>query len=98
MLSVEIISEFLTSARRSVEEHPAAERPLAELMLAALAPLLPLAQGDDFVRDAGEATPSCVAENDTVCLGWAIDNFDRYVDPDARAPRPGRCPRSRSAS
>ena len=29
MLSVEIISEFLTSDEALVEEHPAAERPLA---------------------------------------------------------------------
>ena len=29
MLSVEIISEFLTSPEALVEEHPAAERPLA---------------------------------------------------------------------
>jgi hypothetical protein len=30
VLSVEIISEFLTSPEAKVEEHPAAERPLAE--------------------------------------------------------------------
>jgi osmoprotectant transport system permease protein len=41
---------------------------------------LPLAQqGSGFVREETEAT--CVAENDTVCIGWAIDNFDRYVTP-----------------
>jgi osmoprotectant transport system permease protein len=44
-------------------------------------PLLAQA-GDGFVRDpdaAGDA--SCVAENDTVCLGWAFDNVDRWVAP-----------------
>jgi hypothetical protein len=30
VLSVEIISEFLTSPEAKVEEHPAAERPLAD--------------------------------------------------------------------
>jgi osmoprotectant transport system permease protein len=40
--------------------------------------LAPLAQ---FVRDANDPNTSCVAENDTVCIGWAIDNFDRYVTP-----------------
>jgi osmoprotectant transport system permease protein len=51
-------------------------------MLAALTGLLPLAQaGEDFVREAGEEGTSCVAKNDTVCIGWAIDNFDRYVTP-----------------
>ncbi len=42
--------------------------------------MIPLAQADDFVRDPGEAGTSCVAENDTVCIGWALDNFDRYLD------------------
>jgi osmoprotectant transport system permease protein len=47
-----------------------------------IATLLPLAQGDDgFVREAGEASTECVAENDTVCIGWAIENADRYVTP-----------------
>jgi osmoprotectant transport system permease protein len=52
-------------------------------MLAAVAGWLPLiAQGGDgFVREAGEEGTSCVARNDTVCFGWAIDNFDRYVTP-----------------
>jgi osmoprotectant transport system permease protein len=44
--------------------------------------LLPLAQtGDDFVQDRASEAANCVAKNDTVCVGWAIDNFDRYVDP-----------------
>ena len=48
----------------------------------ALAGLLPIAQGgDDFVREAGEGGTSCVARNDGVCIGWAIDNADRYVTP-----------------
>jgi osmoprotectant transport system permease protein len=44
--------------------------------------MLPLAQADDgFVRDPEDAATSCVAENDTICPGWALDNIDRYVDP-----------------
>ena len=43
--------------------------------------MLLLAQGEGFVRDANDPNTSCVAENDTVCVGWAIDNFDRYVTP-----------------
>jgi osmoprotectant transport system permease protein len=51
-------------------------------MLTELAVLLPLAQsGDGFVRDPAESGTSCVAENDTVCVGWALDNLDRYVTP-----------------
>jgi osmoprotectant transport system permease protein len=51
-------------------------------MLTELAVLLPLAQsGDGFVRDPAESGTSCVAENDTVCVGWALDNIDRYVTP-----------------
>ena len=47
-----------------------------------LAALLPIAQnGDGFVRDPAESGTSCVAENDTVCIGWALDNVDRYVTP-----------------
>jgi osmoprotectant transport system permease protein len=43
---------------------------------------LPLAQsGDDFVRDPEDAATSCVAENDTICPQWAIENIDRYVTP-----------------
>ncbi len=51
-------------------------------MLDALATALPLAQGDGgFVRDPSEAEAECVAENDTVCPGWALENIDRYVTP-----------------
>lgn len=45
------------------------------------APLLIAQAGGGFVRDPAEAGTSCVAENDTVCLGWALDNFDRWVTP-----------------
>jgi osmoprotectant transport system permease protein len=51
-------------------------------MLPTLTAILPLAQaGEGFVREAGEEGTSCVAKNDTVCIGWAIDNIDRYVTP-----------------
>lgn len=44
--------------------------------------LLPLAQaGEGFVRDPESSSTACVAANDTVCLGWAFENFDRYVEP-----------------
>jgi osmoprotectant transport system permease protein len=39
---------------------------------------LPLAQDDGFFRD--RAADSCVADNG-ICPGWAVDHFDRYVDP-----------------
>jgi osmoprotectant transport system permease protein len=48
----------------------------------ALAHALPLAQGGEpFVRNPNDAATNCVAENTTVCVGWAIDNIDRYVTP-----------------
>ncbi len=52
-------------------------------MLAALTPIaLPLAAGGDgFVRQPGTGSADCVQANNTVCIGWAIDNFDRYVTP-----------------
>jgi osmoprotectant transport system permease protein len=51
-------------------------------VLADLPVFLPIAQnGDGFVRDPAESGTSCVAENDTVCIGWALDNLDRYVTP-----------------
>ena len=47
-----------------------------------MAMILPLAQGGGgFVREPGEAGTECVAANDTVCVGWAIENIDRYVTP-----------------
>jgi osmoprotectant transport system permease protein len=43
---------------------------------------LVLAQaGGGFVRDPSEAGTTCVADNDTVCVGWAIDHVDRWVGP-----------------
>jgi osmoprotectant transport system permease protein len=43
---------------------------------------LPLiAQAGDFVRPPGEGPTSCVGENSTVCVGWALDNIDRWVTP-----------------
>jgi osmoprotectant transport system permease protein len=52
------------------------------VITAATTVLVPLAQGGGgFVRDANDAATQCVAKNDTVCIGWAIDNFDRYVTP-----------------
>lgn len=45
-------------------------------------PWLPLAQtGEGFVRDSESSSTACVAANDTVCLGWAFENLDRYVQP-----------------
>jgi osmoprotectant transport system permease protein len=46
-----------------------------------LGSLPPVAQGDGFVREPGEEATSCVAENETVCWGWAFDNADRWVTP-----------------
>jgi osmoprotectant transport system permease protein len=44
--------------------------------------LLLIAQGgSDFFRERSGEDASCVAENTGVCLGWAFENFDRYVDP-----------------
>jgi osmoprotectant transport system permease protein len=45
------------------------------------AALLPVAQGDGFVRDPAEAGEACEQVNDTVCLGWAWENADRWVTP-----------------
>ena len=43
---------------------------------------LPLiAQAGDFVRERGEGATSCVAQNDTVCVAWALDNVDRWTTP-----------------
>ena len=47
----------------------------------ALATLLPIAQGDDFIRDPEEAQNACEQLNDTVCLGWAAENLDRWTTP-----------------
>lgn len=47
--------------------------------MATLPDSLLLAQAGGFVRERTES--SCVSENDTVCLGWAAENADRYVTP-----------------
>ena len=44
--------------------------------LASLTPLL--AQSSDFFRDRSEA--NCIQQN-KICPGWVLDNFDRYVEP-----------------
>ena len=43
--------------------------------------LAPLAQGDFFTERGPGSEASCVAENETVCWGWAFDNADRWVTP-----------------
>jgi osmoprotectant transport system ATP-binding protein len=48
VLSVEIIQDFLTSPEASVEEHPAAERPLAEEITAPTAAVEPTAPPADY--------------------------------------------------
>jgi osmoprotectant transport system permease protein len=41
-----------------------------------------LAQEGDFFTERGEGSAaSCVAENKTVCLGWAWDNADEFLTP-----------------
>jgi osmoprotectant transport system permease protein len=42
---------------------------------------LPALLGQVEIRDPSERSESCVAENGTFCFDWAVDNFDRYVDP-----------------
>jgi osmoprotectant transport system permease protein len=46
------------------------------ITLASLA--LPIAQAGEFFRDRSET--SCIQEN-KICPGWVVDNFDRYVEP-----------------
>jgi osmoprotectant transport system permease protein len=47
-------------------------------MSSGISNLAPLAQVE--IRDrSGDA--DCVAQNGTFCFDWAIDNFDRYVEP-----------------
>ena len=50
-------------------------------MYAWLSQLLPVAQiGEEFFRDRSNA--SCIQDNGTFCLDWAIDNYaDRYLPP-----------------
>ena len=41
-----------------------------------------LAQSSDFFTDRGPGSEaSCVADNETICWGWAFDNIDRWVTP-----------------
>jgi osmoprotectant transport system permease protein len=43
-------------------------------------PALTIAQaGSDFFRDRSES--NCIQDNGAFCVGWVLDNFDRYVDP-----------------
>src|SRR5919108_1101544 len=35
--------------------------------------------GPEFFRERSDT--GCVQENGVFCFGWAVDNFDRYVDP-----------------
>jgi osmoprotectant transport system permease protein len=44
-----------------------------------LAPIV--AQGDPFIRDPEEARNACEQLNETVCLGWAWENIDRWTTP-----------------
>ncbi len=76
VLSVEIISDFLSSPEAKVEEHAAAERPLADAWTASARPLAQIE-----VRDPNDSSTNCVTENGTFCFGWAADNYDRYVTP-----------------
>ena len=71
VLSVEIISEFLASPAAETEERGAAER---IRMLAA-----PSSSAMSACTTA--SNPDCIQRNDLFCPGWAVDNFDRYVDP-----------------
>jgi osmoprotectant transport system permease protein len=48
------------------------------MTLAAIASAMPLAQSSDFFRDRSET--DCIQDN-KICPGWVIDNFDRYVTP-----------------
>ena len=33
------------------------------------------------IRDPNDPAVNCVSENKVFCFDWAVDNFDRYVDP-----------------
>ena len=33
------------------------------------------------LRDRSTGDANCVQENSTICIGWAVDNFDRYTTP-----------------
>ena len=75
VLSIEIISEFLGSREALVEEHSAVERPAGDVIHL-------LAQESDFFTDRSEGSElDCVADNTTVCFGWAADHIDKFVTP-----------------
>ena len=40
-----------------------------------------LAQSDFFTDRSDGSAVDCVAENKTVCFGWAFDNFDQFTGP-----------------
>jgi osmoprotectant transport system permease protein len=40
-----------------------------------------LAQGDFFTDRSEGSAVNCVAENKTVCLSWAFENFDQFTGP-----------------
>ena len=44
-----------------------------------LATLIPLADG--FVRQPGTGPTTCEGKNDSICIGWALDNLDRWTTP-----------------
>jgi osmoprotectant transport system permease protein len=46
-------------------------------LIAQIAPLL----GKVEIHNRTGGNASCVADNKSFCLGWAIDNFDRYTTP-----------------
>ncbi len=48
------------------------------MTVAGMTSWVPLAQSSDFLRDRSD--PSCIQDN-KICPGWVIDNFDRYVTP-----------------
>ena len=73
VLSVEIISEFLTlRGRRS----RSTRRPSARWWLSGAGSIARTWSGRD-PRPLRER--DCVADNGTFCFDWAVDNFDRYV-------------------
>ena len=46
-------------------------------LIAQIAPLL----GKVEIHNRAGGNASCVADNKAFCLGWAVDNFDRYTTP-----------------
>lgn len=50
-------------------------------MLSVAQALIPLAQDGGFFRDRSSEEATCVQDNASVCLGWAVDNIDRYIEP-----------------